>query len=52
MRIKGGRVSLHCSHRHNMAFAPLLALLFSLAVVRQSDGIAQSSLIFNVPDPP
>ncbi|KAK0241265.1 manganese peroxidase 2 [Armillaria nabsnona] len=31
------RVSLHCSHRHNMAFAPLLALLFSLAVVRQSN---------------
>ncbi|KAK0473003.1 manganese peroxidase 1 [Armillaria novae-zelandiae] len=31
------RVSVHCSHRHNMAFATLLALLFSLAIVRQSD---------------
>ncbi|KAK0431562.1 manganese peroxidase 1 precursor [Armillaria borealis] len=31
------RLILHCSHRHNMAFAPLLALIFSLAVVRLSD---------------
>ncbi|KAK0187479.1 manganese peroxidase-like protein, partial [Armillaria mellea] len=31
------RVSLHCSHRTNMAFAPLLALLLSLTVVHLSD---------------
>ncbi len=45
-------VSLHCSHRYNMAFAPLLALIFSLTVVRLSDGIAQPSLIYNVTNPP